>query len=136
MDVMELVDETLEEEGVTVYVVRWSVLYPALVARIRECLERNVRPRELLDLDNPNPDVPVDAAARLYRGHAQALPDGALDLALTPADECPAELLADRAAALELCRKWFTRALKNRHGLGRQLVLRLVPDDRGYRLTP
>lgn len=90
--------------------------YPAMIKHIRESLEHEDLPAELVDR-NPRPEIDPMMAARRYRNWAVRIPTQAWEDA-----ECSfAEVVehgdlvrvARRAEVLECARLWFTRALKN-----------------------
>lgn len=166
-DARALFDD-IDEAGTLL--VRWSVLYPVVIARIREVAaagdgltpeqggERGL-PSELIDAEHRgHPDVDPLGAARRLRRLCRRMPATAWDDALLPREQfadvptpglSPEQYVtaatADddsiddrirrlffRAAALEYARLWFTRAIKNQ--MQGQLKLKLIPDDRGFRL--
>ena len=115
------------------YVMDPAVFYPAMVEHIQAAVAAGKLPAELVD---PKPSVDVDPAlaARSYVRKARAIRPGAWADALTPRSAFTGEDAADRlfyrAEALELCRLWFTRALKNAKG---PLYVR-IREDPDYRL--
>ena len=115
------------------YVIDPAVFYPAMVEHIQAAVAAGRLPAELVE-QNPSIDVDPAMAARSYFRKAQAIGPGAWADALTPRSaftgKDAAERLFYRAEALELCRLWFTRALKNAKG---PLFLRILKND-DYRL--
>jgi len=114
------------------YAVAASALYPATIARILECLDGDGYPSELVG-DRGNIDVDPNAAARMYLSRARALNSRAWRDALEePNPRHGAARAAERAAALEIARGWFTRAIKLRvENPGLHILA-----DRTYRLAP
>lgn len=142
-DPFELVTETPREAdpGVRWFTADPAVLYPAMVKRIRAALaeepdgslaSRLGVPQELVGADHPDAD-PLAAGRRLAAA-ARKMGDR-LDLALEPfsdAQKWEDWERADRNAALELCRLWFTRALQL--AVGGPAGLRITKND-AYKLS-
>ena len=95
---------------------RWTltpgVFYPAMVRHIHRSLQEEELPPELVD-KVINPDADPLLAARRYRNWAKRIEREAWNDALTHIAKVPEGRLMKRAEALECCRLWFTRALKN-----------------------
>lgn len=93
-----------------------SVFYPRMASWIQKSLEADELPGELIDTVI-RPDIDPLLAARRYRNFARRVSDLAWADVGIPVEVIAATMdqkrIAERADALELCRLWFTRALKN-----------------------
>ena len=98
-----------------VWVLTPAVFYPAMIEHIQESMAKDELPPELIDI-RINPDVDPCLAARRYKGWARRISALAWSDALLPLSVIPARRIPARAEALECCRLWFTRALKNAEG--------------------
>lgn len=127
-DPLKLCQPEERADSVPWYATQPAVMYPATIARIGEVIASGEMPPELVGSSNPEAD-PM-AAAREYRLQARRLPAEAWKLAAAPAPSDP-EKRRVRAEALELARKWFTRALKL--AVGKSLGLHILKDP-GFRL--
>lgn len=104
--------EAGQADGYNVFEIDPAEVYPAVIAHIVEVVSGAEEPTELVDV-NPTFGVDPYLAARSYTSKAKALPASAFDLALVDRDDVSDADVELRAAALELARLWFTRALKN-----------------------
>jgi len=113
---------------------RWTitpgVFYPAMVRHIHGSLQIEELPPELVDRVI-NPEVDPLLAARRYRNWARTIEPEAWRDALTHINKVPEKRLVKRAEALECCRLWFTRALKNNE---KPPISIHILKDEGYRL--
>lgn len=100
---------------VTWFVVEPSYMYPAMITRIQQALQdKEAVPAELIDTHG-NEEIDSRSAARQHMRDAKAVAQEGWQLC----DAENSDMLADgqrkmRAQALEVARRWFTRALKNR----------------------
>lgn len=98
-----------------VWAVTPGTFYPAMIHHIRASLAAGELPPELIDIQIQD-EVDPTLAAKRYRNWARRIPESAWRDALLPLAAIPArdeERIDRRAEALECCRLWFTRALKN-----------------------
>ena len=107
-----------EQEEDKAFSVPIDEVLKVMVPRIKTALAKKQRvPFELIDKENSVIDDPT-SAAKMYFGEATKLKAGALDDALLPKDKVAADRHEARAFAIELCRKWFQRAVAVEKGLG------------------
>ena len=96
-----------------------EIIYPAVIARIREVLKSGEFPNELVDLNSPAESDPR-GVARTYLAQAKELPSEAWKWALQEHDRFYKNYLsteiAMRRQALDIARRWFTQALHVQHG--------------------
>jgi hypothetical protein len=91
-----------------------GIIYPAVIARIREVLKSGEFPNELVDLNTP-PEADPRGVARTYLTIARTIQPEAFKWALQEHDRFYSNYtdieIVRRAQALELARLWFTQAL-------------------------
>lgn len=94
--------------------VKPSVLYPAMVERIKEVVTSESKAIELQDRDVQSGVHPL-AMHDKYLGEVKKLTQEEIDSALLPfAQVTDSRGQIIRTIVLEIARRWFTRALKNR----------------------
>ena len=88
-------------------------IYPATVKRIKQVIKGGILPEELLDYSpDRDPMVSPGAGAMMYVRDAKQINANAWIWALKPRSGfTKAEQIGARALALEIARRWFTRAL-------------------------
>lgn len=104
--------------------------YPKMVAWVRTAAAHEELPPELVD-SVIKAEVDPLLAARRYKAYAKRIPDISWSDALVPVNIIAAttqERLSARADALELCRLWFTRAMKNQ--AGGPIKIHILKDER------
>jgi len=99
-----------KEKGV--WEVTPAVFFPAMIEHIQESLASGELAEELIDII-VHPEIDPCLAARRYRNWARRIPEQAWTDAMLPPELVPDSRIMARAEALECCRLWFTRALKN-----------------------
>lgn len=122
------------DAGATWYEVKPAKVYPATVKRILEVMKEGILPKELLDYSpSRDPMVSPGAGAMMYVRDARQINPEAWGWALKPREEfTKAEEIGSRALALELARRWFTRALHMTME-GEPIGIRITEDEK-YRL--
>ncbi len=111
-----------------------SKIYPATVERIKQVMKEGVLPKELLDhsLDR-DPMVAPGTGAMMYVRDARQVNVSAWEWALQPrSDFTKAEQIGARALALEIARRWFTRALHMQ--MKSEPIGIVITKDENYRL--
>ncbi len=88
-------------------------MYPATITRIKQVIKQGILPSELLDYSSDrDPMVSPGAGAMMYVRDAKQVNANAWTWALKPRSGfTKAEQIGVRALALEIARRWFTRAL-------------------------
>lgn len=117
MDVLQLVtEEEREDAGRTWYAVDPAVMYPAVIERIRQVIDEEIVPPELVDaLDSLTPGIDPTAAALRIVNRCKKVSSAAWGNALKPRSDfgsASSKDVVERAEALECARAYFTRALK------------------------
>lgn len=131
-DAKNLATHTGESGDYVTYEIAPADLYPATVARIQEALADGGVPEELIDPAPIDPRIAPAQAAQAYMSQAAAIPADGWRLALLPRSEVTKQANINlRAQALELARRWYTRALHM--AVGAPLGLHILLDE-DYRL--
>ncbi len=88
-------------------------IYPKTIKRIKQVIKEGILPEELLDYSpDRDPMVSPGAGAMMYVSDAKQVFPGAWIQALKPRSGfTKAKQIGVRALALEIARRWFTRAL-------------------------
>ena len=112
--------ERRKDHGAVWFQVKASQLYPMMIQRMKEALNEKKLPEELIG--SSNPDITPSAAARKFMNELKELVNNfsgdtkeMANCALVPFDRCfdlKPSTRDLRNKALELARRWFTRALK------------------------
>lgn len=134
-DVLKLAKKLDRTDGdVTWFEVKPAKIFPATVKRILQVIEEGILPKELLDYSpQRDPMVSPGAGAMMYVRDAKQINPEAWGWALKSRKEfTKAEEIGARALALELARRWFTRAL-HMTMKGGPIGLRITADEK-YRL--
>jgi len=108
-----------------------GVIYPATVKRIREVIDSGEIPEELID-NRAMPGVDPRSVAMAYASQAKQLPNAFWEYALQDRGDFEDPIvIAIRAEALTLARRWFTQALSV--AVGQAVGVHILKDER-YRL--
>jgi len=110
-DVMQLCEVENREDAFIRFAIKPEVMYPAMAAHIKKVVASGALPGEVMVTNNP--DVAPAQAARRYVREGHRL-KAFLDMVGKPVSDVPAEAQQKRGDALELCRKWFMRAVAGR----------------------
>lgn len=131
-DALKMATAVGEQGGYQVFEIAPADLYPATVGRIQEAIAGGELPAELIDHNPADPRIAPAQGAMQYMAEAQAIPNRAWSLADVPRDQITKQAdVALRAQALEMARRWFTRALQL--AAGGPIGLHILKDE-DYRL--
>ncbi|MHA2428874.1 MAG: hypothetical protein ACXADB_12700 [Candidatus Hermodarchaeia archaeon] len=94
-----------DRAGRPVYVVNPAIMYPAVIARMKE-IKAGANPEEVADPEHP-------AAVPNWRSRCRQVTEHGYQLALTPREEVSEEEAPFRAGVLALAWKFYKVALRN-----------------------
>lgn len=118
----------LVAQGYAPYEVDPATVYPATIARIQAVLESGELPQELIDTAPIDPRIAPAQGAQLLINEALKVKHEGWTNALLPRQQFTKKSeIEARALALEVARRWFTRALHL--AAGQPVGLQILKDE-------